>query len=273
MTDENLIGKKDLLLILGHDKSMIRQDVEAALRQLTRFPLVDQDREAAILGHVAVEQWLIESESRALLINGNSRRHETISPASVICAMLVHIFTDTPPIVTLYWFCGSHTDEFDGNALSMMRSLICQLLSRTSSFDSGSELQHNIDIQDLGRLLDLFTDLLRRLPAGTAVVCIIDGISYYEDSHKRKDTCRSIRRIVRLLKEKVPILKLLITSATRTRHIHQEPNIAKHMTVVEIPHHVDGAKQGFDHHTIVSSTERRVRKLSVSLGAGTERTT
>lgn len=146
----------------------------------------------------------------------------------------------------------------------MVRSLICQLLV-AGSFEHGFEQTENLDVNDLGDLLTLFTKLLRQLPDRMAVVCIIDGISYYEDSHLREETIKSIRKLVKLSRAEAPIFKLLVTSPTRTSYVHQDSVITKYIKSVEIPQHVNGAKQGFNHRTMVMETEQKARKLSLNL--------
>jgi len=210
---------------------------------------------------------MVEPHFGPLLVHANSRRHDPISPASVACAMLVHIFSNitsdkAAPFITLYWFCGSHIRSPSDGSLSLMRSLICQLLV-AGPFEYGFEQPKEFDGRALGHLLDIFTELLRQLPKRTAVVCIIDSISYYEDSHLREDTTKSIRRLVKLSRAETPRFKLLITSPTRTSHIHREPAIAKYIKLVEIPQHVNGAKQGFNHRAMVMETEQKARRLSL----------
>lgn len=214
-----------------------------------------------------MEEWMVEPQFGPLLVHANSRRHEPISPASVACAMLVHIFSNTKvdktlPFIPLYWFCGSHIRGPNHGSLSLMRSLICQLLV-ANPFEHSFKQIKNFDGQDLRNLLNMFTNLLHQLPERIAVVCIIDGISYYEDSHLRDDTIKIIRKLVKLSKAEAPIFKLLISSPTRTSHIHGEPGIGKYIRVVEIPQHVTGAKQGFNHRAMVMETEQKARKLSL----------
>lgn len=264
-------SRDSLLLSLGYDSNELSQNVEDALRQIFLLSLTDQDRAIAIIQDPMVDQWLLDPSFGALLVQANSRRHESISPASVACAMLIHIcsnmfapdtFTPTKvSIITLYWFCGSHVNGPDDSALGLMRSLVSQLLS-AGPFAYGFKQTRHFDDQDLGKLLDMFMKLLRQLTKGTTVVCIIDGISFYEGEHLRDDTCKTIRKLAKLTKQDFPILKLLVTSPIRTSHIHRESRIAKHMRVVEIPQHVNGVKQGFNQRAIVMSTEQKVRKLS-----------
>ncbi|KAK3175058.1 hypothetical protein OEA41_002304 [Lepraria neglecta] len=239
------------------------RDVEDPLCQLTTLPLVDQDRAAAIIGHSDVDMWLTERGHGAILVHGNCRRHDGICPTSVVSALLVSTFSKMPTFVTLYWFCGSHISGPNGNALGMMKSLICQLLN-LSDFDFVLEKERKFDGRDLGKLLSLFKKLLQQLPNKTAVVCVIDGISYYEDQSKCEDTCESVSKILKLMKADGPILKLLITSPTRTVRINQNSSIVKRLVVIDIPAHINGPKQGFNHRIAVSSTEEKVRDLCES---------
>lgn len=267
----NSTARDSLLQSLGHDRQQLLCDVEDGLRQIFLIPLIDQDRAIAIIQDPVIEEWLIEPGFGALLVHANSRRHESISPASIACAMIIHLFTNTittnrAPIITLYWFCGSHTNGPNGNALGLLQSLVCQILL-AGPFDRGFKQTKHFNGQDLGKLLDMFTKLVRQLPEGTAVVCIIDGISCYEDSNLRDDTCKAIKRLVKLSRLEAPIFKVLITSSIRTSHIHKEPGIEKHTLVIDIPQHVNRAKQGFNHRAMVTSTEQKVRRLSKSLPA------
>ena len=241
------------------------RDVEDALRQISSFRLTNQDRAAAVVQHPLLEKWLTSTSSEALLVHGNSRRHEPISPVSVACAMLVNFTTNMLSIVTLYWFCGSHTNGPNGTSLGMMRSLIGQLLSTSSNWDLSKIKPRKLDVLDLGQLFDLFTLLLKQLPPGTAVVCIVDGISFYEGSAQREDTCESVRKMAKLTSMERIIFKFLVTSPMRTNFVHRDSSVSKRAALLELPHHVCGAKNGFNHRAISESTEKKVRKLSQGL--------
>lgn len=226
----------------------------------------DQDRAAAIIVDPFINQWIVETDSAALLVHGNCRRHDPISPTSVASAVLVSLFKNQLHFITIQWFCGTYKTGPNGNARGMMRSLICQMLSG-ASFIYDFELQSSIDGEDLGELLKLFKKLVRRLPARSVVICIIDGISWYEERRLRDDTLRCLRKIVKLMKAEELILKLLLTSPTRTSYI-LEPALARDIKVVEIPEHISGVKQGFDHRTVAEGTEGKIRKFSASSGSG-----
>ena len=262
-----MAARDSLLHDLGYDSEVISSNVGDALRQVVNLTLRDQDRALAIIGHPAVEQWLAETESAGLLVHGNGRRHDPISAASVASALLVNSFANTLNFMTMCWFCGSHIYGRNGNASGMMRSLVCQVLSN-SSFKYDLDLGSGIDGQDISKLLDLFKKLLRQLPDRTVVVCIIDGISYYESHLQRDDICKSIRKIVKLMRDEDLIVKLFITSATRTSYIHRIPEIADRLVIVEIPLHISENRHGFSHSAVVASTEEKVRVLAEELDKG-----
>ena len=256
-------AREALLSSLSFDSDSIRRDVEDALRQVTAIPLLDQDRTAAIIQHKSMDRWLSDADSGALLVHGNCRRHDGICPTTIASALLVSFFVKCRKFITLYWFCGSHVNGPKCDALGMVQSLICQLLC-FSTLDYTLEKQHKSDMKDLKKMLELFKALLQQVPNGTVVVCIIDGISYYEGEHQHRDTCRSIRRLVRLTRAGEPVLKLLITSPTRTIHVHRESGVEGRVDVIDMPSRVHGAKQGFDQ-LVVAAAEQKVRRLSVSV--------
>ena len=274
MSGNQTTSKDSLLQALGYEDAQLSRDVEDALRQVFLVPHIDRDRVTAFIQDPTLEQWLTEAGFGALLVHGNSRRHEVVSPISMACGIIIHLFKNTitrhrMPIITIYWFCGSHTTGSNGGALGLVRSLICQLLA-AGPFDQGFKQTKNFESQDLENLLDVFTKLLKQIPEESAVVCVLDGISFYEDSQLRDDTIEVIRKLVKLSSIEEPIFKLLVTSPIRTAYLHKEPGIEKYTTVVEIPQHVNGAKQGLNDE-IFASTEHRVRRLSKSLPAHYEK--
>lgn len=238
--------------------------MEDALRQVTAVPLLDQDRTAAIIQHDSTNKWLNDADSGALLVHGNCRRHDGICPTTIASALLVSFFVKSRNFITLYWFCGSHVNGPDCDALGMVQSLICQLLSHPA-LECTLEKQHKSDMKDLKKMLALLKRLLQQIPNGTVVVCIIDGISYYEGGHQHRDTCKSIRRLVRLTRAGEPVLKLWITSPTRTIHVHRESGVEGRVGVIDMPSRVNGAKQGIDQ-LVVAAREQKVRSLSNSFG-------
>ena len=249
----------------GPHKDDPARDVETALGKLTSLTLGDQDRTGAIIQHDSVQEWILHPRFGTLLVHGNGQRHDPISSTSVACAMLVHIFAKRLQFPTLYWFCGLHISGPGSSALEMMQSLVCQLLC-LSCCECSLDDQEDLDTQDLDQLLKLFTKLLRRSSVNIPIVCIIDGISYYESRYQIDKASKIVRKLSKLARANPPILMLLISSPIRTSQVCRDPKIAGKIIVTEIPVHISGSKQGLNHREMVSSTEKKARKMSESLG-------
>lgn len=235
--------------------------MEHALGKVPLMTLGDQDRIAAMIQHQKVQDWLLNPLFGGLLVNGNGRRHDPIAPTSVACALLIHLFSRKLLFPTVYWFCGLHKSGPNGNALGMLRGLVYQLLylscCRCSSRD-----QSKVDTQDLDKLLKLFRRLLRRSASRFPIVCIIDGLSYYESRHQNKSTSKIVSELASLAKLNPPKLILLLTSPIRTSYISRERDIVRDITIAEVPDHVSGVKQGFNSSKLMSDTEKTARGLS-----------
>ncbi|KAL8823067.1 MAG: hypothetical protein Q9191_006209 [Dirinaria sp. TL-2023a] len=266
--EKNVTARRSLLDRFGPLHDDPSRDVEYVLSQIESMTLADQDRVGAMVEHKEMQGWLLNPLFGALLVHGNSRRYDPFSPTSVACALLIHVFWKKLSFPTLYWFCGLHSHGAGGNPLGMLRSLICQLLCLSCCRCSMDD-QNDLDTQDLKKLLDLFQRLLRRSSEATPVVCILDGVSYYESRHQCDDTGKIVRELTSLAKSNPPILILLLTSPIRTTYISREPKILQRLTIAEIPDHVSGAKMGLGDQ-IISSTETRARKLSESLASGSK---
>lgn len=238
--------------------------METVLAQITSMTLGDQDRVEAVIQNSVLEDWLLNPRFGGLLVHGNGRRHDAVSPTSVSCALLVHVFSKTLRFPTLYWFCGLHIFGADGNPLGMLRSLICQLLCLSCCTCSVDD-QNGLDSQDVKKLLRLFQKLLRHSSGGRPVVCILDGVSFYESRHQSDNMTRIMKELANFAKSGSSHLMLLLTSPIRTNHISLQPDVAQYLTVAEISDHVSGARQGLNSRRIMSFTEQKARRLSESL--------
>ncbi|KAL8686212.1 MAG: hypothetical protein Q9224_005519, partial [Gallowayella concinna] len=267
MKEGNAAARQSLLARFGPDYNDPTRDMEVVLGQLTSMLLVDQDRVGGVIYHLEVQEWLLNPLFGAILVHGNGRRHDPISSTSVACALLVHIFSKKLPkhlrFPTLYWFCGLHNTGYGGGPLAMLRGLVCQLLCFSCCICSVTD--HNgLDVQDPKKLLKLFRRLLRDSSHSGPIMCILDGLSFYEGRHQRDELGKIIRELSNLAKANPPQLFLFLTSPTRTTYVSQEPSIAQDLTVTDVPAHVDGLKQGVNIDQIMSSTASKARKLSES---------
>ena len=227
------------------------------LTEITSMTLGDQDRAAAIIEHQAVENWLLDPRSAALLVQGNGRRHDPIAPTSAACALLIHVFSKKLHFPTLYWYCGLHSSGSRGNPISMLKNLICQLLSLSCCKCSVDD-RTDLGAQDFEDLMRLFVRLIRRSSVNVPVVCVLDGISFYEARHQRKETSRLVDELADLATSDPSVLLLLVTSPLRTMYVAHQSHKAQRFTVAEIPYYVSGANQGLNLGPIIASTGRKV---------------
>ena len=241
------------------------QDVATVLRQMPVITLGDQDRVKVIIEHEAVQHWLRDPTSGGLLLHGNGRRHDPIEPTSIACALLVHVFTTTVYIPTIYWFCGLHLSGPSGSPLAMLQSLTCQLLCLPSC-QAALDDQDRLDITDFKKLLKLFLRLLRRSTASTPIVCILDGVSYYESSHQVDHISKIISELASLARSKPPRVLLLLTSPTRTSAISRQPEILENLVTAELLAYMPGFKQGVSFNGIIETAKDAVKRTAENLG-------
>ena len=259
------MARNSLLATFGPDDENPSGDMENALGHVPSMTLGDQDRVWLFIQHDAVHDWLLNPLYGPLLVHGNGRRHDPISPTSVACAVLIHVFSKKLCFPTLYWFCGLHVTGSNGHPLGMIRSLIRQLLCLSCCKCTASDC-NDLDTRDLKQLLALFGRLLRRSSGGAPVVCIIDGISFYENRYQKDSINQSVRGLARLAATDPPRCLLLLTSPMRTSLVNSDAKIAKSLKVTEISNHFSGTKQGLNYHEMLSSTEKTATKMSESLG-------
>ncbi|KAI4247194.1 MAG: hypothetical protein L6R40_001537 [Gallowayella cf. fulva] len=127
--------------------------------------------------------------------------------------------------------------------------------------------QAGLEIRDAGKLLKLFQKLLRRSSGDTPVVLVLDGISFYEDHHRRDIMGSVVRELTSLANSSPRCLIVLMTCPIRSSYVAHEPKMSRGLRIAEIPEHIGGAKQGLDSRQLMSLTEMRARKLSESLGS------
>ncbi|KAK4210103.1 hypothetical protein QBC37DRAFT_429270 [Rhypophila decipiens] len=123
----------------------------------------------------------------------------SLTPVSFICATLTQALRrqSAPSPVVLVFFCGSHVTYKDAlrGPLGLVRSLLAQLVLELlkNRWVSEEDPMTGVSLPDepdedgsgggvyLADLCGLFHSLLRLIPQGTSVYCIVDGISCYHD--------------------------------------------------------------------------------------------
>lgn len=126
--------------------------------------------------------------------------------------------------LSLAFFCGEHLqkDDPDSGPDGMMRSLLAQLLLAYSDFDLRTvrRLQH-LDFDDVKDLCDVFDLLIDQLPHYVVVFCVVDAISFYEDTAAVCDEAgvvvQTLVDVVERTRESGCAFKLLLMSPWNSR--------------------------------------------------------
>lgn len=159
--------------------------------------------------------WIVTPNSRRLLIHGELPRQSLatwhVSPLSHFCAMLMHMLRERENYIPLVFFCGCHVEPEDGNigASAMMKSLLAQLLQQVP-FESLT-LDGSVDINclsdsscNISKLCDLFGWLVhRQLSRDHTLVCMIDGVGFYETDEFEPDVLAVMKMLLKLSEETV----------------------------------------------------------------------
>ncbi|EFX03514.1 hypothetical protein CMQ_442 [Grosmannia clavigera kw1407] len=173
--------------------------------------------------------------SGIVLVEGCGDRSQSarVSPISVVCATLSHTLQSRPTSVTLLFFCGRHVasdDELCG-PLGLMRSLLSQLilLMVQKNWVSGlariglscGEEESEWKGLSLHDVCQLFYRVLESIPLAAEVICIIDGISFFERDEWCHDYDLVMNTFGTIIDEAKlnPKFKLLMTTPTRSSRL------------------------------------------------------
>ncbi|XEV04590.1 hypothetical protein FSHL1_009877 [Fusarium sambucinum] len=171
--------------------------------------------------------WIDSTQSTKLLVHGNFRSAEDVSPLSTLCTVLALAFRQAGRFISLVFFCGRHLvwDEYYGGAV-MIRSLIAQILRQFPLQYLSPDFHRSLqNMGDVVSLCDLFQVLVSQIPSRLPIVCIIDGINRYETEEYLEDMTTVILRLVDLVDSsssgKSTCFKLFITSPLPTTEVRQ----------------------------------------------------
>ena len=187
-------ARKLLLSYSTYEKKLIRNEVRANLQNLKYLYPEEQNRAAYVMQSKALQSWLQEPDSSALLINGHCASVNLRSPLSFVCAKLWKALyharkygsaTLESIIIDLHFFCGEHSSS--GESLyhtpdRVLQNLLAQFLLQYKGFDlsliKGIKKLDSVDMTTLGRILG---KLLAQLPSKTMVFCLVDTLEHYSN--------------------------------------------------------------------------------------------
>ncbi|KAK7941418.1 uncharacterized protein PG986_013805 [Apiospora aurea] len=218
-----VVTQQDLLGFLD-STDVDTSDIEYIIAQRELIIAGGQDRTEQIMKSPQLREWLVQAESKELLIHGNSEP-EPLSPISFFCALLMQNLRGVDQFKSLAFFCGLHSYDDFGGARPMILSLLAQLLQQ-QQFDLGfvdHELAYCMDDGDIGAFCYVFGQLVRQVKSTESVFCVIDGINVYEalEEELLQDTACVLRPLLDLTRERGSVFKILVTSPSITEDTRQ----------------------------------------------------
>ena len=237
---ERSFATEKLLAALDFEVANLQNAIDSNLRYVWTLPLSAQDRAVTLMESQRLHTWLTSTQSSALFVNGNHDASVRQSPISYVCTKLmdsVYIWAPDvhpryPSIFAQAFFCGhyKYLEDVETGPIGMIRSLVsqlivnCRLCSATDVFLIGQLI--NINSLDMCELLSVFSELIAKLPRNFLVLCIIDGVTLYEDSPTQCELAiqatKSLLDVMEVCKTKGCMFKLLMTSHGTSRALYQE---------------------------------------------------
>lgn len=242
--ESNVQHLNEILSVLSYDREndIPGADTATLLNLIYCLSYASQDRAVCLIKSPQLQEWITNTASSSLLVNGNISEEENLrqSALSFVCAKLVSSIRPNAEgkraVIVVRWFCGQHTNmvdygpgdtDYDAHPAGMLNSFLAQLI--TQLLDQG--LHPELDLSPLpalsnaprtSELCKLFIALATTLPRGTVLFCIIDGISHYEDFDRQMECFNVISMLQELgrLSEDITrtcLFKLLVTAPNRSR--------------------------------------------------------
>jgi hypothetical protein len=225
---------KSLLKLLDFDMDVQQDDITYCLTLGFTQSQEFQDRASWVLSSPQLGKFLSGGpESSLLVVNGNYEPTQFISPLSHACAKISDLISVSNEVFALTYFCGRHSDEWReprANASGIITSLTAQLLYQfkkkkndkyklnLSAIDEEDEAA--IEDGDLSATFKAFRTVVKQLPKGTVILCLVDGLSAYENSDRRDDTVRLMQKLGQLVRKlKGVVLKVMVTYPGRVCYL------------------------------------------------------
>ncbi|SCV58370.1 uncharacterized protein FFB14_15607 [Fusarium fujikuroi] len=190
-----------------------------------RVPAIEQAHAEQLVHTAKLKEWLVSPRSSQLLVHGNYDSRRRVSGLTLLCASLADsLGSNSLRCIHLVFYCGLHdncvVDEHTGGR-AIIQSFICQLLCQydfSTSISAGDVRPDLLYLGDIHELCCLFERLVFQLPRSTLLVCLIDGIVYYEREEFKESMADVLVTILRISDQQKTnaTVKVLVTSPTRT---------------------------------------------------------
>ncbi|KAL6904148.1 hypothetical protein GGI43DRAFT_399716, partial [Trichoderma evansii] len=207
------VSSSYLLGLLNIPLDLYKTDLDVVKDDSYRIPRKLRAHAEQVTRTMQFRDWIVTPNSRRLLIHGELPRQSLatwrVSPLSHFCAMLMHMLRERDNYIPLVFFCGCHVEPEDGNigASAMMKSLVAQLLQQIP-FESLT-LDESVGLNclsesncNISKLCDLFVWLVhRQLSRDYTLVCMIDGVGFYETDEFELDVLVVMKMLLQLSEE------------------------------------------------------------------------
>ncbi|KAF9691342.1 hypothetical protein EKO04_010564 [Ascochyta lentis] len=193
-----------------------------------RISSVDRGRTERILGIERFKSWLVTPRSSLFLILGECESVGGVTALTLFCATLLQALREKKgTFLSLAFFCDRHReDDPYAGGIALVRSFIAQLLSQ-HPFNTVN-VHHNVDLERVRKhkgteLCNLLSWLVRQLPDNVTLLCVIDGLGYYERSMMVEEAFNAVACISRMMHEPGlrATVKVLTTSPVPVRTMRQ----------------------------------------------------
>ena len=230
-----MLSTQELSDILSTDPQISMVDKEQILRDSHSMLPKALAHVSGLMAAPAFKNWLNSPNLGLIMVDGRCGDLAVgrTSPLSVVCASLSALLAQDRSFVVLDHYCGRHTrlesNNYSIGPRGLMNSLITQLLrypgiSPASLNFISQDLRDSLKANNPLALCQIFEGLLCQLGSGMTVFCIIDGVSDLETerqgwNNELHDIFRHLRDLI--YNNRVPSLKLLVTSANQSRLFRQ----------------------------------------------------
>ncbi|KAK3938949.1 hypothetical protein QBC46DRAFT_264256 [Diplogelasinospora grovesii] len=170
-------------------------DLDFLNNNRVHFLVAEQARVESIVGQQSWRNWMAPASGTKLLVHWNIGdrprswgNYTVLSTLTGIMAKHLQRVQDHRFIV-LVWFCGRHCGDpadIDNGPRAMITSFVEQLLRRVPVELNLQGLENHVNLTfplqrwDVRSLLTLLEVLVRILPPTITVMCMVDGVSFYE---------------------------------------------------------------------------------------------
>ena len=241
-------NQQQLCELLGHERQTTVADVQKVTAHGHSLSLSEQERTEYFVNSRPFKAWFTSQHSALMLVNGNADV-ERISSMSFAGGLLVRAFQRSGVLVPSF-FCGLHTNSKHEDILvrQLVAGLACQLLTAWDDWDLSfltTESIARLKDNSMRMLCRLFANLIKQLPEGQLVFCVMDGINYYETRFLQQDLLAFFSMLKDLNKdaEVKAVVKILITTPVASRCAGQ---ILDKEQIVDVPKELDHTGQGFN---------------------------